>query len=84
MSTLFADPPHDSDINYAAISPYTGEIFATRRTGNNDLILVVGNSYVAVGPIGLSPPVHGLAFGVPEPATLSLLAFGGLALLRRR
>lgn len=51
--------------------------------------LVSGNTYsvnqVAVDPSWVSQRSHGVMWeAVPEPMTLSLLGFGGLALLRRR
>ena len=48
----------------------------------NDPLSVVDNYYLATGPKGGDALPFGI--GVPEPATMSLLAIGGLAALIRR
>ena len=59
-----------TSLDYPGVS---GDTRATGISGNN----IVGNHYGVSG-------YHGFLLTIPEPATLSLLAFGGLAMMRRR
>ena len=67
-----------------ATNPFTGETFTEAFTAQY-ILFDIGSNY---GGISTGEGLVGLAEvqfdGVPEPATMSLLAIGGLALIRRR
>ncbi len=72
----------------------SGESVTFTNWGSGQPDNVNGESYAYVAADGIwndgqsglwkSHPIHGVVEVVPEPATLSLLAIGGLAMLRRR
>lgn len=69
--------------------PDTGTLFIADSGGffgsSTLYTLALSGQLTAVGPATGTPDgLWGLTFVVPEPATLSLVALGGLALLRRR
>jgi len=76
--------PHDGIFQIVANTSYTGvpttiagQFFVTSPDG-----LTVGTNNTTVG--GLPGYVYAFGFYVPEPTTLTLLALGGLVLIRRR
>jgi len=68
-----------------AYDPEHGQLYGAADPNNTRTLITIDPSTgagTAVGSLGVG--VYGLAYVVPEPATLSLLALGGLGLLRRR
>lgn len=63
--------------------PFSGQMFGVGNHTNR--LLALNTSTGAATTLGdLGHSILGLGNPIPEPATLSLLAFGGLALIRRR
>ncbi|MBX3118181.1 MAG: PEP-CTERM sorting domain-containing protein [Fimbriimonadaceae bacterium] len=61
---------------------FTGQMF---KAGENTLEFRVQNAvFAGRNPTGIQAQVHGAFQAVPEPASLSAIAAGGLLLLRRR
>ena len=88
-TSAYVNPPVDGSLGDAAVSPATGQVFACRVAGDNELVRVnvATNDYSTIGMFGTSSPVVGIAF-VPEQSTVVLFVMGAatagvLRLVRR-
>lgn len=83
-ATDFFDVPNNGFVQIVAAAGSTGRFWlsTTAPSVGTESNLIGGTA----GPGGVPPATHSHRFrlDVPEPSTLSLLAIGGVALLRRR
>jgi len=84
LQTNYSDPQSQwVPISYA--EPVMGIMFVIRNVCNSDTIMFPGNIGDSFEHEVQNVGLHRITFtAVPEPATMSLLALSGLALLRRR
>ena len=92
MSTFLTNPLINSSVSVFDEVGVLIETFIFSLPGTTAERTFFGYQAPSIGSVVLtnsgdqnwSPLIDDHAYGVPEPATLSLLAFGGLAMLRRR
>ena len=84
--TVLGDPGLSTYLQGLAFRPEDGTLFAINAFHTDELVTLDptdGSLVSVVGPLGVVGP-DGLAFVIPEPATLTLLGIGAVGVLLRR